>query len=683
LLTNVGFLGYLASSAGFFILAILLVISWRGRAEGGMLLAAVLIQTTWSGLLSYNSYAISFSSSALFLFEVIRSFFWLYFVLSILNAGTSRVISNYAYIALYLLTSTAVLLALFGNALVENIASEYNLHLLALILLIYAIIGFVLIEQLYRNVQPEKRWAIKFLCIGLGALFAYDLYIYANALLFDQVDQSLWDARGVVNTLIIPLIAISAKRNPNWSFDIFVSRHVVFYSTGIMAVGFYLVLMSFGGYYIKIYGGTWGAVAQTIFFVGAVIVLFVVLSSGKTRAKLKIFISKHFYKNKYDYREEWLRLIHNISEYKSATYFKDQIIQTVAGIVQSHGGALFLECTDGFRCESSWNCPQLEHEVPFQSSLVKFIHKFEWIIDIKEYKSNKEHYANLDIPDWILGMQSAWLIVPLKHNYKIIGFFLLLESNINQYLNWEDRDLLKAVGRQVSSYLAFIQTSEALSQAEQFDAFNRLSAYVVHDLKNQLSQLELVVKNAEQYKNNPDFIADAFLTVSNVVSKMQKMLGQLKKMHLTRSDARLVDLEKILDDVIKRRSAQIPKPKLSVIDKGLQIYIEVERLENALEHLIQNAQEAVEKSGTVEIQLSESDGYAIITVKDDGVGMTQSFIKQHLFKPFYTTKGNAGMGIGVYEVKEFVHAYNGVLNVESAPGQGSVFTIKLPIGVAE
>lgn len=598
---------------------------------------------------------------------------------TILNSNRNQRIPQYINYIFYASTAIALVIAIFMQDFVMQAIFEYDIHLLILILLGFSILGIVLIEQIYRNVQPEKKWTIKFLCIGLGVLFAYDLYLYSDALLFGNVDQTLWDSRGIVNALSIPLIAISAKRNPKWSLDIFISRHVVFYSTGVIAVGVYLSLMSFGGYYLRIYGGTWGPIAQTIFLAGAVLVLFVIMSSGERRAKLRIFLSKHFYKNKYDYREEWLRLIHNISEYKSAKEFKDNIIQIVARILLCRGGVLFLEKTNEYECVSSWNSPEIHQKVPFSSSLVKFMNNYEWIIDLREYKSNREHYNNLEVPEWMEEMTSAWLILPLKHHYKLIGFFILLESGVQQKVNWEDRDLLKAVGRQISSYLAFIQASEALNQAEKFDAFNRLSAYVVHDLKNLVSQLELIMKNAEEYKDNPEFIADSFLTVSNVVVRMQKMLGQFKKKRFDESDARVVDVKEVLTELVESHSSLLPKPVLHASEDVLQVYVEPERFRNIIEHLVQNAQEATKDDGYVKIILSSEDDYVNVKVEDSGCGMSQEFIRDRLFRPFDTTKGNAGMGIGVFEVKEFVSSYGGNLSVDSTIGAGTVFEVKIPL----
>jgi putative PEP-CTERM system histidine kinase len=678
-MSNLGLLSYSISSICYLGLAILLLISWRGRIVGGFLLAAVLVQIAWSGLLALYASASIFSAPTIFAFEVVKLFVWTIFMLKLLGIGPGKKIPSTIAYSFYFIIAISLVLALFAQDFLVTLHIEHHVYLMVFIVLLLAIIGLVLVEQIYRNVRPEKRWNIKFLCMGLGALFAFDLFLYSDALLFDQVDQMLWDARGIANVLSIPLLAISAKRNPNWSFDIFVSRHVVFYSTGIVAVGIYLILMSVAGYYLNIYGGTWGTFAQTIFLVGTILVLFVVMSSGKARSKLKVFLSKHFYKNKYDYREEWLRLIHNISEYRSDKYFKEHIIQTVAGILQCRGGMLFVDNGEEFQCTATWNCQMAERDVAYSSSLVSFLNKYEWVIDINEYKSDHERYKNLHVPEWVAESQSIWLILPLKHHYKLIGFLILLESGINKEINWEDRDLLKAVGRQISSYLAFIQASEALSQAEQFAAFNRLSAYVVHDMKNSVSQLELIVKNAEQHKDNPEFITDSFLTVSNVVTRMQKMLSQLQKMRFSESDAQTIDVEKMLLEVVERRGSQNPRPELKSEAQNLSIYVESDRFVNIMEHLVQNAQDATDNAGLVQVELSSEDGNAVIRVKDNGCGMSPEFIKERLFRPFDTTKGNAGMGIGAFEAREFVKSIGGSLTVTSELNKGTEFEIKLPM----
>ncbi len=405
------------------------------------------------------------------------------------------------------------------------------------------------------------------------------------------------------------------------------------------------------------------------------------LSSGTTRGKIKVFLAKHFYKNKYDYREEWLRLIHHISEYKSPKYFKEQVIQSLTGILQSQGGGLFTLEGDYYHCETVWNMNFVEGSIHCSDPFIKFLIRYEWIIDIKEYKARPDLYKGLVLPEMLAKLPSGWLIVPLKHNYSLMGFILLSESPINESINWEDRDLLKAIARQISSYLALTKISEELNEAQQFNTFNRLSAYVVHDLKNLVSQLELIVKNATKYSDNPDFVADAMLTVDNVVNRMQKLLSQLKKTQFIASESRNVFVNEVIVNVMQR--CKDKKPDVAFVNKAdyVSVFVDPERFEHILEHLVDNAQEATPDEGSITIELDVEDDFVVVQIEDTGRGMDLDFIKQRLFKPFDTTKGNAGMGIGVFEAKEFIKYHHGVLDVRSEVGVGTVFTIKLPIAI--
>jgi putative PEP-CTERM system histidine kinase len=237
---------------------------------------------------------------------------------------------------------------------------------------------------------------------------------------------------------------------------------------------------------------------------------------------------------------------------------------------------------------------------------------------------------------------------------------------------------LKTLGRQAGSYLAHLRLTEALADAKQFEAFNRLSSYVVHDLKNLVAQLSLVVKNSERHLDNPEFVRDAIGTVANASGRMRKLLDQLRKGRLEETSTRLVNVGRIVRKVIEERSVEEPAPILGRIDDGLVVSADAERLQNILGHIVQNAQDATPVTGCVTVSAYHEPGGVRIEVCDTGTGMDEEFVAQRLFKPFETTKGNAGMGIGVYETREFVNLWGGTVDVDSVPGRGTTFKICLP-----
>ncbi|MDH5409726.1 MAG: PEP-CTERM system histidine kinase PrsK, partial [Gammaproteobacteria bacterium] len=250
---------------------------------------------------------------------------------------------------------------------------------------------------------------------------------------------------------------------------------------------------------------------------------------------------------------------------------------------------------------------------------------------------------------------------------------------ISRKINWEDRDLLKVVTDQVASYLALVTMTEELDRAHQFDAFNRLSAYVVHDLKNLIAQLGLVVANAEKHRHNPAFLDDVVTTVENAVAKMDRLLAQLRKDRFEKSAKIKITINKEIGESVQNMSSMKPIPVFTDCNEPITMDIDGDRLSAVVEHLIRNAQEATDEEGHIEVSLKKRDNLAIIEISDTGHGMDKSFIQNRLFKPFDTTKGNAGMGIGVYETRQFVQQLGGKIKVKSQPGEGTQFLIELPI----
>ena len=231
---------------------------------------------------------------------------------------------------------------------------------------------------------------------------------------------------------------------------------------------------------------------------------------------------------------------------------------------------------------------------------------------------------------------------------------------------------------QAASYLALNQAAEALAEARQFEGFNRLSAFVMHDLKNLIAQLSLVAKNASRHKNNPEFIDDAISTIENAVLKMNRLMAQLKSADIT-GENRPVDLVSELRDVVTAKSAGRPSPALATEVASAFVLAEPDRLSSVLGHVVQNAQDATPPEGRIDVGLRVSGDQVIVDIRDTGSGMDAEFIKTRLFRPFDSTKGLTGMGIGAYECREVISALGGQVVVESAPGRGTLFRIMLPL----
>jgi putative PEP-CTERM system histidine kinase len=676
--------GYALAAVLFGILTALLLTQWRGRAKGGYLLAACVVSTLWAALHAWQIVVPDLPGSVLLAAEALRYFTWLLFLLAVLSPAAARD-------AAYRRTLAVARLVLFGlvaivlvslddhgpvGAAAGSEATRAGLKLVGLLLL--AIAGMALIEQVLRSTPAERRWGIKFLCLGLGAIFVFDFYLYTDALLFRRLDRATWLARGAVNAMVVPLLAVSAARNPDWSMPLAVSRRLVLHTTAFFGAGVYMLLMALAGYYIKVYGGEWGVILQGAFVVGALLLLLVLLFSGQLRARLRVMINKHFFTYRYDYREEWLRLIGVLAGPNAQQPLNERVIVAIGEIVESPGGLLWL-CDEQGTCRLAARLHHPEVELPPQPApnpLATFLEERRWVVDLDELARDPERYANLHLPDWLQRVDAPWLIVPLVHHDRLKGFVVLFRPRAPQTLNWENLDLLKTAGMQAASYLALNQAAQALAEARQFEGFNRISAFVIHDLKNLIAQLSLVVSNAQRHKANPQFIDDAVRTIENSVAKMNRLMAQLRSAATERAEP--VDLRALLAGVVSTHQRQRPAPRFEGGAGPVHVRADSDRLSAVVGHIVQNAQDATPPTGEVAVSLEVAAGRAIVTIRDTGSGMDETFVRERLFRPFDSTKGLTGMGIGAYECREFVTSLGGWVEVQSAPGRGTSFTIVLP-----
>jgi putative PEP-CTERM system histidine kinase len=330
-------------------------------------------------------------------------------------------------------------------------------------------------------------------------------------------------------------------------------------------------------------------------------------------------------------------------------------------------------------CEpvACWNMLLATEEEPVNSPFCQFLENKQWVIDLQEYDAHPEKYEAISIPQWLRTYSKARLVVPLILHGRLFGFMVLAQPRSKIKLNWEVIDLLKIAGIQGASYLAKEESANALMVARQFESFNRMSTFVVHDLKNLVSQLALLLANAEKHKNNPEFQTDMLDTVAHSVQKMKLLLQKFNRESYVERPAPL-SIGKLLQHAVASQSAAEPKPTLEILDADLIVLANPARLERVIGHLIQNAIEATARNGQVALRLVQQEGCAVIELKDTGQGMSEEFIRERLFKPFDSTK-SAGMGIGVFESREYIHELGGKLEVVSQQSIGTTFRVILPL----
>jgi putative PEP-CTERM system histidine kinase len=671
-------LGYALACLCFGLLSVWAALAWRGRPHAPMLSAAALLSSAFFASV-FASIALKGSSTVMLeSFELLRSAGWCLLLMRIIAANRDQEIIGKPAISSGVATLFGIIfLVTAGLYLFPDLIQEADaMSIRAAARVIIAIAGMALVEQLYRNTPTDGRWGVKFACFGIGAMFAYDFYLFSNATLFRTVDVEVWAARGFVNTLTVPLVALSFSRNPRWLSGIAVSRRMAMGSTTIIGSASYMLIMATAGYYIRLVGGDWGPVIQSAFLVGAVILLLSILSSGTARSWLRVFLAKHFYHYSYDYREEWLRFTRLLSSDSPA--LSERVIRAIGALVESPGGSLWIATEDaGFRQQACWNAPLVREEEPDHSPFCELMRQHQWIIDLDDPDRMPEDVTVPAMPAWLTGMSSARIVVPLFLRGELFGFVVLIRPRSKVKLNWEIFDLLRVASSQAASYLAQQQAAEALLIARQFESFNRMSTFVVHDLKNIVSQLSLMASNAQRHRHNPEFQEELLGTLTHSAQKMRFLLQRFSQGHAPEAPAP-VSLDAVARQAIAEKAGLEPKPLMEIADDNLVVLANPALLSRVIGHLLQNAIEATPSAGRVVLRMARRGGSAVIEIEDTGQGMSEAFIRDKLFKPFSTTK-SSGMGIGVFESRSYVQELGGTLVVDSRQSCGTTFKITLPL----
>lgn len=540
------------------------------------------------------------------------------------------------------------------------------------------VFALVLLEQVFRNATEDARWNIKPLCLGLAGTYLFDLYLFSQAVLFNHPDDDALSIRGGVHALMVPLLLLSSSRS-DWLAKIRLSPKAAFHSATLLIAGVYLLFISAVGYYVRYFGGEWGRALQLGLVVLALIVLMVLAVSGTMRAKLRVFLGKHFFRYRYDYREEWLKFTRALSAKNSPQELGQQVVRGLAEMMESPGGGLWMRGKGEpfFAQTARWNLAATEAQEAQDSLLCQYMAGGGKVVNLEEFRSYPRRYGQMRVPEWLQDLPQAWLVVPLMVGDELIGFVVLASARTVIDVNWEVHDLLRTAGHQAASYLAQMQATEALLEVRKFDAFNKMSAFVVHDLKNIVTQLSLMLKNAKRLGNNPEFQQDMLLTVENSLERMRQLMLQLREGATPPGAAFGVSLQAVVERVQAVAAARGRTLHLN-LQQQLKARGHEERLERIIGHVVQNAFDATPPEGQVSLSLHREGGQARIDVVDTGQGMTPEFIRDRLFKPFQTTK-QAGMGIGAYESYQYVRELGGRIDVQSEVGKGTKVSLLLPL----
>jgi putative PEP-CTERM system histidine kinase len=547
------------------------------------------------------------------------------------------------------------------------------------------VLGLVLVllhlENLYRHAERVSRWKIKFLVVGIFLIFSWQIVTASYALLYGVIYPShpFFSALGFLSGG--GMIAFSLVRHRLLDVDIFVSRYVIYRSLTLALVGGYLLSLGVVAEVFRWLDFPLDLLSGTFMAILGATALALVLLSDDVRRKVKSFVHTHFYKHKYDYRDEWMeytrRLSRAIAIPEIATQTVNRILEVMwvrqAGMyaVGEKPGRMVLVYQVGYATLP----PRLELSAAVTEALRE---RAKVVPSVAGPEDGRDSSGAL--LQEMLGPPSVGCIVPVAALDTLAGLLVVGPELSGKPFGVDDRDLLAAVAAQAGALMLNARLSEEASEGRELQALARLSAFVAHDLKNTISMLSMLVENAKLHIAKPEFQADAIQTLGDVTSKMRNLLATLASpASRTGTQAQAISLAPSVEAWMQEMNGQVPS-RIRIetrLGQTPEVRVDPEQLRSVLHNLVLNSIEATPEEGTLLVETLQENGCAVLAVTDTGRGMAQEFIQRKLFRPFQTTKPR-GLGIGLYQCRHIVQAFGGTLTVESQEGKGTRMVVRLP-----
>ena len=545
----------------------------------------------------------------------------------------------------------------------QNIGYFYYLWLMAC--MVFALVHF---EKTFANASPSAQFKIKLDIIALGTILAVLIFYFSQALLYRTLNMYYLPVRSFMYLVASAMGAYSLLFR-HGKVRIEVSRQAAFKSVVLIAVGVYLLLIGLLGEGMQHFGFSFPRTVTVSFAFLLGIALLILLLSGRVRREIKVVLHKNFYQNKYDYRTQWLNFTMQLSTSRSGDELLQRILSAYCEVFGIEGAALFLYDTScgGYSMTAVFQMEPIEDVIKPENSLISFMKERAWVVCIKDDNPGIMNENEI----WLTENQISF-VVPLFDGERIEGFITLGSiTKEDEIYIYEDYDLMKTIARQASLAILHQKLSEQITQAREIEAIGNVATFVAHDLKNQVSNLSMIVENAAKHISNPAFQQDMLVSLGNTVEKMQRLIANLKNL----GDKELYKPQTVnLLSLAENSAAIFTGSKIVVSGTAQMVRVDAEQIQNVVVNLLVNAVEASGPDQPVAMEVDAAAGAPYIRVTDKGCGMTAGFIRTELFKPFKTSK-KKGLGVGLYQCRQILDAHGGRIEVSSVPGSGSVFTV--------
>jgi putative PEP-CTERM system histidine kinase len=621
---------------------------------------------------------------------------WLVFSLSYARANYRTILARWKMAIAVFFIFPLVLVAFFqdsffaGGALSDRMTWEWFLalgesgYIFKLAVISGSILVLMNLERTFRGTTGRMRWQVKFMLLGAAGLIAARMYTDSLAILFRVINTDLAVINAGALLAACALMARSAARTERMELDIYLSQSLLHNSFTVILVGIYFVGVGMLAWLARTWGDPWSLPLTAFILLAAVMGLGALLMSDQLRIRRKRMISEIFQRPQYDYRQVWSDFTEKTSSVAGIRDLSGAIVRMVAETLEALSVSLWIVdeqrstlALGGSTEFSQQRARDLALSREAGTALFLAMYDRDMPVDIDQ-KTDERLKEMMEAHGEALKEARVRYVVPVYGAGKLIALLTVAARVSEEPLTSEDFELLKTIADQAGASILSLRLSERVSDMKEMEALQVMSAFFMHDLKNLGARLSLVSQNLPVHHENPEFRADAIRTIGQSVDKVNTlcsrllMLSQKMEIHPVEAD---------LDDLVRKTLAALDGHFKAAVEQDLQtmppVPIDGEQIRKVLENLLLNANDAVHEGGYIRVATAFRDGWAEISVSDDGCGMTQEFVDKRLFRPFQTTKMK-GMGIGLFHSKTIVEAHGGRLEVKSGEGLGSVFRVLLP-----
>jgi len=531
----------------------------------------------------------------------------------------------------------------------------------------FALLLVLLAENVLRNADEAARWHANLPCIFVGGFAAFDLVLYADAVLVGGFSKQLLNARGVLWGIAPALLVLAALRDRRWRRPPAVSRQVVFHGATLLIAGAFLLGVGLFGEALRWLDADWGGTARTGLIAGALMALMVALSSRSFRSRIWRGVVDHFFAARYDYRAEWLRCVATLSAPDGEMPAARRAIRAVADAVDVPAGALLLRVlpdlsgpapTSALQVAGAWNMPA---DLPPAADLAPLLGDGTTVRMLNGLSGS-----------W----GQLWLAVPLIHHREgLLGAVLLAPPRAPFPLDEEVEALLLTLGCEVAMFLAERQAAERLVDSRHLANYAKRFAFVAHDVKTVSNQLSLMLANAEAHLSDPGFQRDLMTTMRASAQRINTLIARLRH---EEDEAKVPTALSVLERLHALARGRLRPVRVEQEGTTLPLVtILADSFDAAVAHLLDNAAEASSPGKFVRVVVRHAEGALEVDIIDRGPGMSQDFIRNELFRPLVTSKPG-GSGIGAWQARELLRQAGGSVEAISRPGEGTTMRLRLP-----